>query len=215
MLVRASYKTREEWLKGRNHGIGASEAAAMIGQSAFMSNVELWRLKTGLDAPKDMTGNPAIDFGNRAEPALRALYQAMHPDVQVEYHPFDILRQEGGNDFITATLDGEIHEKNGRTGVLEIKTARLFSRRAWDEWSDGKMKQTYFCQCLWQLLATGWAYVDLFALLVDRKGEGTLRTYRVDRKDHEEDLQYLAERGRDFWQCVKERREPPTILPSL
>ena len=65
MLIREHYENREEWLAARKAGIGASEAAAVIGKSSFMSNMELWRLKTGRAEKKDMTGNSAVEYGNR------------------------------------------------------------------------------------------------------------------------------------------------------
>lgn len=44
------------WLKERQYGIGASDAAAMLGISKWKSNEALWEEKTGLRAPEDISG---------------------------------------------------------------------------------------------------------------------------------------------------------------
>ena len=43
-----------EWLAFRKTGIGASEAAAVLGYSNTMSNIDLWEQKMGLQKPKDL-----------------------------------------------------------------------------------------------------------------------------------------------------------------
>ena len=45
---------RTEWLKERNNGIGASDAAAILGLSPYMSNQRLWEIKTGRFVPEDI-----------------------------------------------------------------------------------------------------------------------------------------------------------------
>ena len=78
MLERKTFSNRAEWLAGRTNGIGASEAAATIGISPFMSTYELWEEKTGKRGSKDLSGNPVIEYGNRIEPAMRVMFQAEH-----------------------------------------------------------------------------------------------------------------------------------------
>ena len=38
---------RNEWLHHRQNYIGGSEASAVVGMNPYMSNVDLWDLKTG------------------------------------------------------------------------------------------------------------------------------------------------------------------------
>ena len=45
-----SYQTRPEWLRERRHGIGASDAAALYGESPWQSPMSLWAEKRGLTA---------------------------------------------------------------------------------------------------------------------------------------------------------------------
>ena len=54
-LVSTKTMSREEWLRVRKQGIGASDAAAAVGLNPYQSPLELWMVKTGRDAnlPKD------------------------------------------------------------------------------------------------------------------------------------------------------------------
>ena len=61
------YADRESWLAGRKNSIGASEVAAAIGISPFMTPNELWEIKTGRREPKDLSTSSRVVFGQQAE----------------------------------------------------------------------------------------------------------------------------------------------------
>lgn len=215
MIERIHYETREDWLAGRSIGIGASEAAAAIGMSPWMTPVTLWRQKMGLERPKDLSDNAAVQQGVRMEPALREFFKALHPELKVMHYPFDILRQKE-KPWLFATLDGELLRTSNAdspvSGILEIKTATPNSKAGWEEWSNGRMKQTYYVQALHQLLATGWDFVILFAALYGRNGDITLREYEVNREDVQEDLAWLLEEETRFWRYIEKGAMPPAPL---
>ena len=73
-------KDRAEWLEARKDGLGASDAAAVLGISPWKTNVQLWEEKTGLVVPEDIGGNPAVKYGNDAEPLLRQFFALDHPE---------------------------------------------------------------------------------------------------------------------------------------
>lgn len=196
--VRLKCQNRTDWLAQRINGIGGSEAAAACGMSPWMSPLELWKLKTGRSEAKDLSGNAAVEQGNRMEPALRTMFAALHPEYEVEYHQFDILCQED-RPWLFATLDGELKDANGAQGILEIKTATPGSKAGWDNWSDGKMPENYYIQTLHQLLATGYAFVILFAALYSMVGDITLRQYEIYREDVSSDLSWLLDKETVFW----------------
>lgn len=51
MAVRMIQLTsREEWLKKRTSYVGGSEAAALVGKNPYMTNIDLYRIKTGQQA---------------------------------------------------------------------------------------------------------------------------------------------------------------------
>lgn len=213
MLRRKVFNSREEWLAGRTSGIGASEAAAAICMSPFESQYDLWLRKTGQKGDKDLSGNAAVEYGNRLEGPLRNLFQAEHPELLVEYHQFDVLYQEE-RPWITATLDGELTDADGRKGILEIKTSAISRASQWAKWKDA-IPTNYFCQCLQQLYVTGWDFVCLYAKLTKPNLDSELRTYRIERSEHEEDIRWLVSELDKFWEKVKSGTPPTPVLPSL
>lgn len=209
-LLRVSYPDRAAWLEGRQKGIGASEAAAILGMSPWMNSMKLWRLKTGAEQAKDLSKNERVEQGNRLEGALRGLYQALHPEHQVEYHPFDTLAQRD-RPWLFATLDGELICQDGERGILEIKTATMANGVAWDKWRDA-VPDYYYSQILHQFLATRYPFAVLFAALFDLSGGISLRTYTFEREKCQEDMDYVAEKELEFWKHVEAGTLPPMML---
>lgn len=66
--------TPEQWQAERLQGIGASEASAVIGKNPWMSNVDLWRIKTGRKAAEDISDKACVQYGHDAEPLIRGLF---------------------------------------------------------------------------------------------------------------------------------------------
>ena len=64
------FEDREEWLEVRKSGIGGSEVAAICGLSKWESAYTLWLRKTGQVEDKDLSGNEAVEWGNRLEPVV-------------------------------------------------------------------------------------------------------------------------------------------------
>ena len=207
---RLTFPDRASWLEGRQNGIGASEAAAVLGESPFTTATKLWRLKTGLDKPRDLSGKTVVERGNRMEPALRTMFQALYPELTLEYHQFDMLYQ-ADKPYLYATLDGELLTKDHRRGVLEIKTATMSNALSWDRWRDA-VPDHYYIQILHQLLATGYSFAVLFAALFDLHGGISLRTYAFKREECQEDMDYLAEKETEFWKHVEDGTLPSLVL---
>ena len=207
---RMRYNTRQEWLDGRLNGIGASEAAACAGLSPWQTASELWEIKTGRKKPKDISDSPAVKRGVRMEPALRELFRAMHPDLTVEYHEYDVLFQNE-RPWMFATLDGEILLQNGERGILEIKTAEITSKARAAEWEGGIPKH-YHAQLLHQLNATGYSFAVLFAGLLDGDGGMQIKSYELDAEDCAEDRAWLASEETNMWKHIQNGTLPPQRL---
>lgn len=208
--------TREEWLKIRLKGIGASEASAIVGMNPYKTNVELWEEKTGRREPEDISDKPYVKYGTEAEKHLRALFALDFPQYEVNYKDFD-MRYNSDYPFIFATLDGELTEKaTGRKGVLEIKTTEIMKSEQYDKWKD-RIPQNYYIQVIHQLLATGFDFVVLKAQLKSAYGDVRLTTkhYHIEREEVLEDISYLLQREILFWECVQEDRKPNLILPLI
>lgn len=210
---RLHFENREDWLEGRMQGIGASEAAAVVGMSPWMSKLELWRLKVGAEKAKDLSGSAAVSRGVRMEPVLRNLYAAMHPHYTVDYHAYDILYQKE-RPFIFATLDGEVTDERGRKGILEIKTSSPNGKAGWAKW-DGQIPSHYHCQLLHQMLATGYEFADLMASLENMDGDLSIRTYHFERAEQEADMAWLLEKETDFYRNNVLNGVPPAAILRL
>ena len=217
-------QTEAEWLKLRMNGIGGSEAAAIIGKSPWCSNVELWRRKTGRAENPDISNNEAVKFGHDAEPIIRDLFALNYADkYEVEYGgAFDMVAHPE-HPFIFATLDGRLIEKDtGRKGVFEAKSTtivRSMQKEKW--WHDGKpcIPDQYYCQVLWQLIASGWDFAVLYAMLRYDYGDDIrceFRPYTIERNEVLEDIEYLKTEGVKFWMGnVLADRQPNLILPEI
>ena len=208
--------TRKEWHLLRKKGIGASEAAAVIGLSPYKTNVELWEEKTGRREPEDISEKPYVKYGTEAEKHLRALFALDFPQYEVNYKDFD-MRYNSDYPFIFATLDGDLTEKaTGRKGILEIKATEIMKSMQYEKWK-GRIPQNYYIQVIHQLLATGFDFAVLKAQLKSAYGDVRLTTkhYHIEREEVLEDISYLLQREILFWECVQEDRKPNLILPLL
>jgi len=212
---------RQEWLEARKSGIGASDAASIIGLNPWKTNVRLWEEKTGFVESEDISDKPVVKYGNDAEPLLRELFKLDFPQYSVKYDKFKMFHNEE-YPFIFATLDGELVEKDtGRKGILEIKTTEIMNSSQWGKWKDG-IPQNYYCQCLWQLLATGFDFVVLRAQIKSNRHQGDdkmkieTKHYWIEKKDVQSDMDYMEECGVKFWnENVLKKVKPNLILPSI
>lgn len=212
-------QTREAWLKKRLEGIGGSEAAAIIGKSPFKTNQELFLEKTGKVEADDISEKKCVKFGKSAEQHLRELFSLYQPQYDIEYHEFDLLKNEQ-HPFIFATLDGILHEREtGRTGILEIKTTEIRKSTDWDKWTN-QIPEQYYIQVLHQMIATGFDFAILLANIRYSKPDENIpnfktQHYYIDRSECEEDIEYLTKKEVEFWDCVTKGKMPNLILPEI
>lgn len=212
-------KDHAAWLEERKYGIGASEAASILGMSKWKSNVDLWKEKVGLRTPEDIGDKPYVKYGHDAEPHLRELFALDHPELRVTYEsPYKIIRNSE-HPFIFATPDGELEELGtGRHGGLEIKTTEILRSSQWADW-DNRIPQQYYCQVCHQFLATGWDFIYLTAQIkwTDRKGNRRkdIREYPIERAEVLEDIKALKAELLPFWHHVQTKREPALKLPAI
>ena len=136
--------SREEWLKARGQRVGGSEAAAVLGLNPYMSNTDLWRIKTGQRAAEDIGDKPYVRYGHDAEPLLRELFKLDFPELEVGYIENNLF-VNSLYPWAHASLDGWLRDREGRIGILEIKTTEILqsigdiflqTRHYWLERSD-------------------------------------------------------------------------------
>lgn len=93
---------REKWLAARRQSIGASESAVVLGHHPWVSQLELWAVKTGQAEEHSLDGNEAVFWGNELENAIVSGYQKRTGRVSV---PFGILLRSRRYPWLSATPD--------------------------------------------------------------------------------------------------------------
>lgn len=177
-----------EWLDWRQGGIGASEAAAVIGQSPWDTAQELWEKKMGLRPGAKM--NYAMQRGVDYEDEARAYFEER---IGEEFTP--ICCQHDEADFVRASLDGI---NFGMTGGLEIKIPGLKTHQMA---LAGKVPIYYDYQMQHQMMVADWDFIWYGSYVPETK---TGTHFKVHR--NEEMIAELWEAEHDFWQHVLERR---------
>lgn len=217
-MVEVKYlKDRDEWLQHRMSRIGGSDASCIVGMNPYRSNVELWQIKTGQVEPEDISDKPYVQYGTHAEAYLRELFQLDFPQYQVIYAENNMFLNDK-YPFAHASLDGWMIEKEtGRTGILEIKTTNILQSMQKEKWNH-RIPDNYYIQVLHYLMVTEFDFAILKAQLKSEfNGEVYLQTrhYKVERSEVEEDIHFLENAERKFWQQVQERKKPALILPEI
>ena len=206
-------KNREEWLKNRERTVGGSEAAALVGCNPYLTNIDLYRIKTGQQAQADIDDKEYVIYGRNAEEHLRALFALDYPQYEVDY----IDNNSFWNDkypWASASLDGWLTDQDGRKGILEIKTTNILQSMQKEKW-DHRIPDNYYCQVLWYMGVTEFDFAILKAQLkYDYAGDVFLTTkhYHMDRAEVQEDIDYLMQRGESFAEYVRTRKEPPLVI---
>ena len=208
------YKTREKWLEARKKYIGGSDVACILGLNPWKTNQQLYREKKGLVLPDDLSDNPLVVYGTKAEEHIRALFQLDHPELKVEYIPDNSWRNTKFP-FAAASLDGWSEDENGRKGILEIKTATITSTQQARKWKD-QIPDNYYCQVLFYLGITEWDYVNLRANLKYQFPDSPLyiatKDYHIERSEVEADITMIMEATENFYHALKKDEEPSLIL---
>lgn len=210
------FGSREEWLKARKNHIGGSDASACVGMNPYKDNIQLWEEKTGLIAPEDISDKDYVQYGTKAEMHLRELFAMDFPEYQVSYDENNMFLNTD-YPWMHASLDGELLDLDGRHGTLEIKTTQLMQGMQREKW-DNRIPDNYYCQVLHYLAVTGYEFAVLKAQIKSEWGGGlriTTKHYHIERKDVEEDIRYLVEKEKRFWDCVVSGRRPDLILPAI
>ena len=215
MVEMKTLKDRQEWLCHRTR-IGGSDASSIVGCNPYRNNVELWKIKTGIEEAEDISDKPYVKYGIEAESYLRELFKLDYPEYEVGYAENNIFINDT-YPFAHASLDGWLRDQDGRLGVWECKTTNILQSMQKEKWKD-KIPDNYYIQILHYLMVTEFDFAILKAQLkYEFDGEVYLQTrhYYIDRNDVEADISYLAEKEAEFWKHVESRHMPDLLLPEL
>ena len=216
MVEMTVLKSREEWLVNRRKGLGGSDCSAVIGFNPYKSNVDLWREKTGRTEQEDISDKPYVKYGTQAERYLRELFKLDYPQYKVDYVENNSFYNPK-YPFARASLDGWLTDGSGRKGILEIKTTEILSAGQRAKWKD-RIPDNYFCQVLFYMAVIEADFAVLKAQIktvIDGDVRLETKHYKIERADVQDDIDYLMNACKDFWQYVKDDRQPPLILPEI
>jgi len=214
-IIKRVFSTREDWL-GNRKLLGGSDASCIVNACPWKTSFELWQEKTGKKQPPNVD-NPLVEYGRKAEEHIRALFALDYPKLKVFYEENNSFTNPK-YPFAAASLDGWLEDEDGRRGILEIKTAMVNSDAQRLKWK-GQIPQQYYIQVLWYLaiMEADFAYVtaQLKHEIGTEEPYSVTRHYRIERADVEDDIAYLMEEGRKFWELIQEGKEPNISLPEI
>lgn len=185
-----------DWLRLRLTGIGASEAAALIGVNPWKSAIQLYAEKTGALKADDLSDNEAVFWGTKLEAVVRDVYgerSRRHIDKG------GLLLRSRRYPWALCTLDGWTSDiELGPYWPLEIKTAGASKA---SDWVDGP-PEAYVVQVNWQMLVTDTRRATIACLL------GGQKLVWCDVERDEQLVRKLVHHGGEFWDRVLAQNPP-------
>lgn len=196
--------SREEWLKAREDGIGASEVAAVVGLSPWETPFSLWLRKTGQTPPLEENQN--MRLGHKLEGVVVELWEESTGFKAVKASAKDIIYQDPEHPWRKVTPDRiayEIGEDGKKKKVLlEIKTSQV-------DFDPDDLPTHYLCQIQYQMHITG-IHVCYLCWLVRGLFYGHARV-EYDK----EFAEWLVQNVDTYYnECVKGGKEPDAISVS-
>lgn len=187
---------RERWLKERKAGIGASEAAAVLGLDPRRSPLQVWLDKTGrLEEPNKE--NELLAFGKDVEPALARAYEratgrVVNLNSEVWHHP--------KYEEVLCTPDA-LTDNSSR--LVQFKWETRWSDKFGDPGSD-QVPDAYMIQCAHEMAVVGFEWNDLSTM----HAGPPIRIYPLHRDRELEEI--ILDRVRSWWSdYVLKDVEPP------
>jgi putative phage-type endonuclease len=181
---------RERWLECRRTGIGASEAAAILGFNPWSSAFDVWAKKLQLVEEDE---SEAAYWGRVLEPHIAHAYAR---ERKVKIRKFSKLLRSNEHSFMLATPDYK--QLGDPPALLECKQSGLRSR-----WSE-EAPEYVQVQVQHQLAVTGYQHAFVAALL----GGNKLVWVEV-RRNNQFINTVLIPAEEKFWQHVLSKTEPP------
>jgi putative phage-type endonuclease len=190
---------RTAWLQARGAGVGASEAATLMGLNEYESEFSLYQKHTTEQSPQ--VDNDFLEWGRRLESPLLEAFAEKNPTLRVMRCGWLLRHRQHLH--LLATPDGLVLDEQGALGVLELKTGGESQHDAWKTDAPPRCQ----AQLQHQMLVTGAAFGWCVALIAGQH----YYCHRYTRNEHFQHV--LAERVQDFVQrCIL--RQPPAMDDS-
>jgi putative phage-type endonuclease len=205
-VERMVYRTREEWLAARMHGVGGSDAAAVLGVSEWRSRYQLY-LEKRRELERADVQSEAARWGLLHERTIAAEYERITGRALFDLGDFAICRPVD-RPFMFATHDRIIDAVDGRgPGILSIKTTDKSQGHKW--LGDTPAPLDYQIQLQHELSVSGFRWGS-FAVLI---GGNSFRWLDVERNDSF--IAYLVEECYRFASDVEHGRRPVVDASEL
>ena len=182
-----------EWLELRKTGIGGSDAGAVAGVSPYSSPMKVYRDKTSKEV--ELVSSEQLRVGKDLEAYVADRFcEATGKKVRKSNYMY---RNED-YPWMIADVDRLVV---GEDAILECKTCNAYGASAW---ADGKVPETYVCQCYHYMAVTGKKTCYIACLIMGKEF-----VYRKIEWD-DELINTLIRIEKEFWQNnVKKGIMPP------
>jgi len=204
----------------RSGRIGGSDVPALFGLDPWKSYYRLWHEKAGNIEPEDISNNPKVKYGKKAQEIICHWFceeNGLEPTVY--FKEGDILRDPtisglagtpdyhiGIADFDKCPDDIKIYNRSGE-GVLEVKTTGY---RQYKTWKDVGPPMSYQLQLQTYM---GLSNLKWGALAIEVDHE-LLQPFVYEFKPQA--YQAIKKAVADFWQSIKDGKEPdPTDADKM
>lgn len=206
------FKSRDDWLKMRQLGIGGSDVSCIMGHNRFRNRKDIWHSKQFLEPE---ISNEAIEFGNAFEPLIFKSFAYKYRNI---YETLDFKDTMFRNIFVPyfqASLDGVLVEKTtNKVGILEIKTVQNRKSKWYYEDGTKGVPQEYIDQAVHYFNTTNAEFVVFYCLVnyerddIDRDME-FLKPRRINRDDVLDYMKEVQNECIDFWENYVKKGELP------
>lgn len=188
--------TREEWLKERRNGIGASEAAAVLGLSPYASPLSVFYEKTSGEAIQE--DSELLEWGQLLEGPISAKYEQVTKRRVVAPEQFTIYRDVDAP-YLFCTPDRLTYPRSNSVEFipLQLKNTAYFNpnEELVVHW---QIQEQHECMVLGSSGAS-------FGILVAGR-----KFYYADIDRNQNFIDYMRERLEEFWDHVQRGIPPET-----
>jgi hypothetical protein len=190
----------EQWHALRKVVVGASEAAALLGEHEYLTYYALWARKAGKLPPE--VGNAAMERGRRLEPVAVDVIRDRFPDMEVRNPRAHYSDPDCG---LGATPDLIGSDDRGE-GIIQIKSvAPSIFRQIWLGETDAPRPPNWIViQALLEAHLTGGKWAKVAALVVDHE----IDLHLIEVPLHAGIIDALKKEAIVFWELVTSGREP-------
>lgn len=195
--------SEDEWLASRRHGIGGSDAAAIMGISPFRTARDIYFDKLNIASVDDDGGNwVALKIGHLLEDLVAEIFSQK---TGLQVYQRKRMFQHPIYPFMLADIDYFVKLPNGKTAILEIKTTNYNAKERW--WRDGQeiVPEYYEAQGRHYMAVMNLDEV-YFCCLYGNNEEEVIIRHIVRDYSYESELIFLEQ---CFWKENVMRRIPP------